>query len=177
MKRIIINQTPSVPGGAPSVPMTGKFFIRSGDEYNCPPLEPGEVVELEDEEADSCLKNAKGYVVETTETPTRSLIDKSAYRPEHPEAVTPGTPQSQSQDVIEQLVAKLDQQAERVLALEAKLEAALEDTTSEDSASPESLVSPARPQSVEPIPIPTLAQSSQEAPQSEKRTRRAVKKE
>ena len=184
MKRITINQTPSLPGGEPSRYVTEKFFIRSGDDYNCPPLVAGEVVELSDEEADSLLKVSKGFIIETSKKATRSLINLAAYQPEHPDPATAPAPPEAPQNELVELVAKLSQQmqtqtdelaaqarelrvnAQAQAALEAKLESALQDV-SEDAPAPEEAPAPQEIPSVV-LPVPQL-----ESVKPTKRTRRA----
>ena len=186
MKRITINQTPSLPGGEPSRYVTEKFFLRSGDDYNCPPLVAGEVVELSDEEADNLLKVSKGFIIETSKKATRSLIDLAAYQPEHPAPATAPAPPEAPQNELVELVAKLSQQmqtqtdelaaqakelranAQAQAALEAKLEAALQDV-SEDAPAPEEAPATAPqeiPSVVLPVPQPKSVKPT-------KRTRRA----
>ena len=190
MKRITINQTPSLPGGEPSRYVTEKFFLRSGDDYNCPPLVAGEVVELSDEEADNLLKVSKGFIIETSKKATRSLIDLAAYQPEHPAPATalataPAPPEAPQNELVE-LVAKLSQQmqtqtdelaaqakelranAQAQAALEAKLEAALQDV-SEDAPAPEEEPATA-PQEIPSVVLPV---PQPESVKPTKRTRRA----
>ena len=185
MKQITINQTPALPGGEPSRYVTEKFFLRSGDDYNCPPLLAGQVVELSDKEADSLLAASQGFIIETTKKPTRSLVDLAAFQAEHPDPAIPGEPQPQSE--LADLVAKLSQQVaaqtdemaaqarelranvERSATLEARLEAALQDAPEEAEAE----VLEEIPSVVLPVPapqeIPTVVLP---VPQSIKRTRR-----
>ena len=184
MKRITINQTPSLPGGEPSRYVTEKFFLRSGDDYNCPPLVAGEVVELSDEEADNLLKVSKGFIIETSKKATRSLIDLAAYQPEHPAPAT--APPEAPQNELVELVAKLSQQmqtqtdelaaqalelranAKSQAALEAKLEAAIQDVP-EEVPVPEEAPAPA------PVPqeIPSVVLPVPQPAKPAKRTRRA----
>ena len=184
MKRITINQTPSLPGGEPSRYVTEKFFLRSGDDYNCPPLVAGEVVELSDEEADNLLKVSKGFIIETSKKATRSLIDLAAYQPEHPAPAT--APPEAPQNELVELVAKLSQQmqtqtdelaaqalelranAKSQAALEAKLEAAIQDVP-EEVPVPEEAPAPV-PQEIPSVVLPV---PQPESVKPAKRTRRA----
>ena len=80
MINVRIKQFPAeVPGGAPR-PATTKVFLRSGAEMRsgCRPLEPGEVVALEDDEAQALLAHLPYELEMTLDPPTRPLFFKNA---------------------------------------------------------------------------------------------------
>lgn len=73
-----IKTFPSGVGGE-STPATTKVFLRSGSEKKrgCRPLEPGEVVALDDAEAKTLLEVMPNYLEVTFEKPTRPLYFSS----------------------------------------------------------------------------------------------------
>ena len=73
--RIRIRKLPGKAPGAPPEYPTEMFFIRDGHQLDCPPLRPGEVVEVPDDEVEALI--ATGIVEVTDQGANRDLINES----------------------------------------------------------------------------------------------------
>ena len=89
--RLKIRAMPSRAPGAPVEFASERVFLRDGNYLDCPPLQPGEVVEVPDEEANALL-TACAEVLEATEEPANRDLVNATWQPTLPRSAVPGAP-------------------------------------------------------------------------------------
>ena len=89
--KLKIRKMPSRGPGQPVEFASEKVFLRDGNMLECPPLQPGEVVEVPDDEANALLM-ACGEVLESTDEPANRDFINESWQPTIPRSAVPGAP-------------------------------------------------------------------------------------